>query len=642
MRTYKILFYTDDKKRFASFKNNHRKDFDDTMFQGVPVCLIDSFKGVVPRFKSSNDLTIFLSEYKENLSDLIIIVDTAQLKRKAGDSQTIRKLIIEYPEIKFLFDSNPKRILFNKNEILKCIRSASRDTCEKCIVLLKNSTKHHKVKQSFVSALKPQEQSNTKVELSVCNPILFRKNKPRDEIASGVEYEEAWEILRQSIRVDEDYILEDVRDVRKQLVREIAVDSVNFDLITLPSPISSSNIIQQIVFGYDNLFDASNLRYAIKQWKYAELDVHAQNFRSTQESRRDSLALCIEEERGQNRFNSYCLFANGYRVLPILSAEELLRVSTQIEQFKPSLIVRDYDLQFPDQHTVNKVKGNLSYLQGIDKIRGYRYAEKEQEWKVFIKESEYWNGYYLSESNDTIGFSTIPVLFITKGGHNIKLKRPSAQKKEKYISYQIHRRIAGEPVLLLPGLSKPISGIHRPFFCVKQIKHQYETSREHKRPYFNTSREGHQHGTSLDIYSMVKSILLRADYYYRIGKYIHAAILSNEAIEYLNGFHQSLMIQAYYINSVAENAISLDAMGVDEEKLTEDAFVRINKIHHDIMRVYAQKGLSKRTIYKLSHNTLNQIYSDCRSYCREKEHFKAEEAFISAMSKLNEGLFFNE
>ena len=155
----------------------------------------------------------------------------------------------------------------------------------------------------------------------------------------------------------------------------------------------------------------------------------------------------------------------------------------------------------------------------------------------------------------------------------------------------------------------------------------------------NTSRQGHEHGTSLDIYSLVKSIIDQARKYFDSGKYIHAAILSNEALEYLNGFHQSLMVEAYYINAVAENAISLDAMGVDEETLSEDALIRVHKIKEDVKRLYEQKGKKgwkKESVTRLSRNALNQIYSDCRTFCHDKEHFKAGDVFISAMGHINE------
>ena len=41
----------------------------------------------------------------------------------------------------------------------------------------------------------------------------------------------------------------------------------------------------------------------------------------------------------------------------------------------------------------------------------------------------------------------------------------------------------------------------------------------------------------------------------------------------------------------------------------------------------------------MASNTLNQIYSDCRKVCREKEHFDSESIFIGAMARLNEGSF---
>lgn len=654
MRINKILYFTSNKIKFDLFQAICIKGLSDAIYQGISVKVLDSFyhdkiKGDVPLFNEANNLSLFFSEYPNNLSDLIVIIDIQQIANKTGDDKILRNIIIEYPEIKFLFDQNPQWKLFKKSKITLDVRNSSTETCKFCLELLKNNTEHRKVKESFISAIKDCEgkvtHSNFHPSINYF-PFLKFFHIGREEIKSPSLYEsDAWALLRKFVRTNNEYILDDIRDLRKNLISKIAVDFVDFDMVTINIESMSSNLLKNIVQGYDNLFDASNLRYAIKQWKYADIDVHSQNLRSTQESRRDNLAICVEEEREQNRFNSYCLFANGYRVLPITSAVELMRINDRFSDeettIKPSLIVRDYDLQFPDQHEIPSTP-----IDAIDQIRGYRFHEESEKWDTYICNSKCWSSFYDSESNQEKGYSKIPILFISKGGKNVdiekasKLLSNSKSGKHGYISYYINRRFGVfEPRLHLPGIQKPISGIYRKFFEVKQIKERYELSRKHRRKYMNTSRQGHEHGTSLDIYSLVKSIIDRARKYFDSGKYIHAAILSNEALEYLNGFHQSLMVEAYYINAVAENAISLDAMGVDEETLSEDALIRVHKIKEDVKRLYEQKGKKgwkKESVTRLSRNALNQIYSDCRTFCHDKEHFKAEDVFISAMGHINE------
>ena len=56
-----------------------------------------------------------------------------------------------------------------------------------------------------------------------------------------------------------------------------------------------------------NMFDGSNLRYAIMRYLYDSLKVERFNFSIMQDSRKNNLALVVEEEMAQNRFNSYCL-----------------------------------------------------------------------------------------------------------------------------------------------------------------------------------------------------------------------------------------------------------------------------------------------------------------------------------------------
>lgn len=182
---------------------------------------------------------------------------------------------------------------------------------------------------------------------------------------------------------------------------------------------------------------------------------------------------------------------------------------------------------------------------------------------------------------------------------------------------------------------------------------------------FATARNKHDHSTPLDIYDMINRMLKRAERYFDDGRYRLAALISGEAIELMNGFHQRLMVKANYINARAENAIAMDIVGGDEEALAADALFRIGMIKDDINRIYLTEDIQKRNRKKgtnaenkdgqetnkehnvgnkrkpasdiRSVNVLNLIYNECRNFCKEHEHFVSEDRFLSAIGHLNEG-----
>ena len=129
-------------------------------------------------------------------------------------------------------------------------------------------------------------------------------------------------------------------------------------------------------------------------------------------------------------------------------------------------------------------------------------------------------------------------------------------------------------------------------------------------------------------------MISRASEYYGNGRFIKAAVISSEAIEVLNGFHEALMLQAYHILATSENAIAMNTIGGSESALAKDAKFRIKKIEHDVDRMLARSQKDRRD---LKYNILNQIFIDCRSHCQAKEHFMAEDCFISALAHVNEG-----
>ena len=410
----------------------------------------------------------------------------------------------------------------------------------------------------------------------------------------------------------------------------------------------------------NNLYDGSNLRFAIKRYIYESLKVKRYNFSQIQDSRAQNLALCVEEEHSQNRFNSYALYANGFRVLPVVSAGELKDFNGKYCEPATAikLIVRDYDLQFPDNngHETDVEQEGLKHkVNEIDYIRGGKFWKETDEsvptgytnrWFVPV-DNIYWNK-----------LCKIPTLFISKGVSGIEFLKTKTEWKRRGGDEKAPGKFEDKKdIQNVRGIMKPVSGIYYPFHFFEEITNIYKTfeittksefmSRGQQTNYeksqewvIETNRRNHDHGVPLDIYDLVKNMLNRARHYYDIGKFIRAAVISSEVIEILNGFHEALMLRAYHLLAISENAIAMDAIGGSESSLEADAKFRIDKIRHEVSRIVERpigEELSVMERRELKFNTLNQIYSDCRIFCREKEHFDVEDCFISAIAHENDG-----
>lgn len=415
--------------------------------------------------------------------------------------------------------------------------------------------------------------------------------------------------------------------------------------------INSEKAFDSIIRGRNNTFDASNLRYALKRWQFEELDVH-DNFQVLRDSRYDHLALIVEEERTQNIYNSFAMFANGYRVLPISSAAELKWINSEKSAkslLEPNVILRDYDLQFPDKPSGEEEiylircwyhpnKSNSLWIKQYPKVN----IPTANEQKVSDK-NPYWSNLERIKWDKKEG---VKIVYLTKGEPGMKLS-DSLQSEEGDETSSIKIR----------GLSKPVSGIYE-FHRIRFIREVFEKIKNDDNNKIETHRRGLTGGHSipLNIYDAAREMIKRAEWYFRKHKYVHSAILANETLEYLNGFHQSLMIRAYrcYVN--AENAVALSSLGGDEMLLARDVASRLRMVKHTIVRIlssseesdepqHTPENISQldkhmvRRIEKKGRNIINQIFNDIRIFCNENEHFEAEDVVISAIAHENERLF---
>lgn len=391
------------------------------------------------------------------------------------------------------------------------------------------------------------------------------------------------------------------------------------------------------IISYDNLFDASNLRLCIKQRKYGELNILEKNYCKIQESRSTNLAICVEEERSQNLFNSYATYACGYRSLPVTTATLLKQLNDKDwgKNKESYIILRDYDLQFADEprgdsEAIHRIRGWKFY--DFQKIKNIQFPTKGT--CLLRDNNEYWGSFFKSN---------IPVYYISKGEDFIKISlsaETDTDINEKIGNFNdilqlsetdtaISEKINKLPKIHFRGITKPVSGLYSPFLNIPEVKTVFDGSRDKSK--INVKRKTGGHGVPLDIYNWVKDMVNRAEAYYKANRFIHSAVLCQEAMEVMNGFHTALMIKAYSIKAKAENAIAIDILGGSEEELCEDVRKRIDIIRADVKRLLQSDDKEEQ-----SRNVLSQIFSDCRNYCKDKEHFDAEDCFVSAMGHLNE------
>lgn len=469
------------------------------------------------------------------------------------------------------------------------------------------------------------------------------------------------------------------------------------------------NPFDAILRGRTSMFDGSNLRYAIKRYEYDVLKVERYNFSLAQDSRAKNLAICIEEERAQNRFNSYALYANGYSVLPVFTSKELKCININATKLNLKLIVRDYDLQFPDVDDMEipiVIKEKESYtIHTIDYIRGAKYIKRtDNTWDKHHPNEEqlqddqlnYLNKWLVPPYNVNHSYwdkllkvKDLKIFFVSKGigdrmrifPYTVDYKRKRKRELKKYNKAETVPNgwfVDGIAHQFMRGATKPISSIYTTFRKFETIKERYDSfrivnknhylknhvvdSEKSSQWYIDTNRKNHEHGVPLDFYDSVRNMLERARHYYNGGKYIRSAVISSEVIEILNGFHEALVLQAYHILAISENAIAMNTIGGNEEELSQDAEFRISKIACEVGRLMDRQregrklfrfdvlnnligkwmDIEREDRRKLKYNVLNQIFSECRSFCKEKEHFDSENRFISAMAHVNEGYKYSD
>ena len=521
-------------------------------------------------YVDAGDAEYHINSFQKCLTQLTVIVSTDILKSfnsEDGKFKNLRKILLsiitEYPEVNFIFQGEASDItdaLFPIDSSYKQLN----DSDEIC----------HQFEDYFFN-------EKTTITLDKLKELLgysSRRELFNDEKAYG-KYSE--------------------------IKRIVTRNRFNASLISFTQPDSN---MAEIIYATDSLFDASNLRYTIKEWDL--LDLHTKdNFSKEQSSRSRHIVIAVDEESDQCRYNSFVSYLNGFRALPVTTAAELLRIREQT--FDNKLIIRDFDLQFPDEEKSE-----------VDAIRGYKLQlEAGRKHWVKTESDKYWSKEdYLTNER----------MYFVSYGYEDSLcfrKEPSSESTVPIIDNN-------DSVLHVSGWRKPVVGSRVSFIqAIPPMRIRAEdilyckTDCNYK---IVRMRAGRNHSVPLNLYNKCKRMYSRSNNYYNTGQYIESAIIANEAYEMLNGFHQSMALKLYYLKVKSENAAAMQMLGGDDELLAKDAKLRIEIINNDINRLLGENDSSRL-------NVLNQIFADCRLFCKEKEHFQSEDVFVREMAFLNDG-----
>jgi hypothetical protein len=117
------------------------------------------------------------------------------------------------------------------------------------------------------------------------------------------------------------------------------------------------------IYSYQQLFDPSGIRAFLRDKLTRQLIKFKQdNYDKLHKSRKKNIAIVVDEEQYHTNLWGYALYDFGYSVIPVNYEKELIETKgilypnqneeAAIDGYKP-LIIRDFDLQFPDLRSSN-------------------------------------------------------------------------------------------------------------------------------------------------------------------------------------------------------------------------------------------------------------------------------------------------
>ena len=410
-------------------------------------------------------------------------------------------------------------------------------------------------------------------------------------------------------------------------VSHVNKPEINIPFIHSYNPFTEG-ALDLIITGRFNLFDASNLRCYIKQKICDSVKMKENNYKELQNSRSNNFTLVVDEERNQTFFNSYALYRYGFRALPVISFNNLWYTREKVDQIKANrknLIVRDYDLQFEDYEDI-KSKSNCGFdINNIlHCLRGIQFDRKKNEWTlkdIFWKnfkdyEFETWFISRLFDADDMENNQndpSSPVLHLNNKKDDIEID------KKNSIAY-------------LRGINKPVDGFIE--LCdIPAVRESYKNLKKINGYMILRRTDDDSHSISPKILHIGEALLQRSKKYFENKMYIVSAVMAQEVLEVLNGFHFLVMMNALYQKAISETYIETEFIGI--KNIGKGAQKRFKEIKNEAERICRGNKEALR-------NVLSQIFADIRHIYREKEQFEAaDEAhkeFISVNYKFKLGI----
>ena len=411
-----------------------------------------------------------------------------------------------------------------------------------------------------------------------------------------------------------------------------------------------------VAAGKSNMFDFSGLRRAIKE-RILHIDIKAtkNNFELLHDSRKTNIALTIDEEDKQAYFNAYALYRYGYSTLPIISNRELKYISDGLPRRFPHfycirnlrnfsdiiyaynrrklLIVRDYDLQFEDYDYENPGTDTLYKLRGYKQIR---HDDGNYQWE-YVKEN-IWECF--TDSTHNVG-KRDPVYFVTqyKKDYGLLSSESIRNNKNKHQPLCSLRVEANSELsdknrkLRLRGLSKPLSGIADLLAIIYSSNsgnvNEFLYSTDQMESFRNNDLSGH--AISPKILHISKSLIDRAQAYMDEGLYLTSALLSNEALEILNGFHFLEMLRALYIRTISETLLEVENIGVRDDAI--NVHRKFKEIKALAIRISGEHNTARV-------NIVNQLAIDLRHLYADKELLESSDACLREYIQNTAGVNF--
>jgi hypothetical protein len=689
-QTQEILFFSLNKQTAESFERyitNTKKEY----VSSAPFILLRESKNKALEFEHIQELHYKL-EHMElgRLANLIVIIDPYSLPCYEGIekeySQEIKELVLQYPEVKFVFFCIEEN-MYDWQSII----NANKELAIQCTECCHEWQINGKCKEEDNCTCKKGENCE---KTMACEPPNMVCKPPN--ITIKLPYIHSF------------YFYE--KDAFKLLIN-----------------------------GKSNLFDASNLRNLIRQDFFQQIKVGS-NYPKSQKSRAKNLALCVDEEIHQSYFNAYAMYVHGFRAMPVVSYSELKYLHERFDDLNDlEVIIRDYDLQFENLPSSSEViiKDTTITKYTIDILRGLKYGKvkdnKEYKYKWFNLHDDFWDNfkgvpiYFVSRFDKSVR-QDIPHIDLKRFKKNknndsgiicnkdtktqmkhkrlaklcafvaswLKIKKTESKTEIKtsclrafvtktasklcaLVSSWLKRKdkdsqtdnndissssassninqnqteiktsclrafvikTASKLCALvsswlkrkeknfayLRGIPKPINGIFE-FQKIANVKDRYKDSKE--KADFRISRSGGEHAVSPFITHIAESLINRSKQYYKQKMFMLSALLAKEAMEVLNGFHLMLMLETIYWQAVAENAMVMSTLGSDEDELAKNTRQRLKAIREEVER-FCKNNPSARK------NVLSQIFNDIRNTCREYEQFKSADIALKEFVNLRHG-----